>query len=208
MKSKKALIPGVILFAAIVVCIVGYAVNGENIFRLFQNNKKEVLSHKGEEIVAIVDGEKITRKGFDSYKNIINSNTAKLTDKQVLDKIIESQVIYNQAVKEGLKASDKEVDKAIKTAQDDLMKFDDQQYNNFKKYIGSLNMSEDEYWESVKPNYEKTLIRGKYRNSLKEKYSKDGMNKAPSELDKNFNEYYNKKIKDLISKAKIQILIK
>ncbi|HEX2925492.1 MAG TPA: SurA N-terminal domain-containing protein [Ruminiclostridium sp.] len=211
MKSKKSLVIIIISIAVIAVYIAGYATNSGFEARFF-GTKEQVSSQKKEDIVATIDGEKITQNGFDSYKNGLNTGRqTKLTDKQVLDKIIERQVIYDEAVKEGFSVTDEEVDKEINTSRDALTR-NPEEYKSMKAYIISLNMTEDEYWKIQKPVYKKGLIIGKYKTAEKQKYMKDVMSKATSEVDKNFdeyfNKYFNKKVKELISKAKIQIFIK
>ena len=74
---------------------------------------------------------------------MINSEN-KLSDKEVLNKIVESHVVYIQAVKEGIHVSDQQVKAAIKSSQKSL-KSDSKLYAGFKQYINGLKMSEDEY---------------------------------------------------------------
>ena len=87
------------------------------------------------------------------------------------------------------------------------LKKDSKQYEAFKEYIRGLKMNEDEYWESVKPAYKKTLMRGAYKNALKEKFKKVKL-ESNDEINTNFSEYYNRKIKDLISHTKVQSFLK
>ncbi len=203
--KKKAII--IAVTAVILICgIGGYTfAKSESAAKLFGIKQSQTLANAGDDIVATIDGEKISKKGFDTYKAMINSEN-KLSDKDILNKIVESHVVYTQAVKEGFHVSDQQVEAAIKSSQETLKK-DSKQYEAFKEYIRGLNMSENEYWESVKPAYKKTLMRGAYKNALKEKFKKDKLENN-DELNTNFSEYYSQIIKDLISQAKVESFLK
>lgn len=210
MKSSnhRKKIIGIVIAAIILVCgILGYtAANSESAAKLFGKKQSQALANAGDDIVAIVDEEKITKKGFDTYKIMLGSEN-KLSDEQILDKIVERQVVYMQAVKEGLLASDDQVDSAIKSAQE-AIKMDSKQYEAYKEYFSGLNMSEDEYWESVKPAYKKALTCGAYKNKLKQKFRKDKRIENAKELNSKFNDFYKQKVKQLKSQAKVQSFIK
>ena len=109
-----------------------------------------ILDNAGNNVVAIINGEKITKKGFDSYKLFVNSGENKLTDSQILDTILERKMIYDNAVQGGIVATNEEIANAIKTAQN-VTKENSERYEAFKDYLNGLNMTEDQYWESVKP---------------------------------------------------------
>jgi hypothetical protein len=198
----------IVITALVLVCgIVGYtAANSESVAKLFGKAQSQALTNAGNGIVAIVDGEKITKKGFDTYKIMLGSEN-KLSDEEILDKIVERKVEYTQAVKEGLLASDEQVDSAIKYAQETI-KMDSKQYDAFKEYISGLNMSEDEYWVSVKPAYKKALTCGAYKKTLKQKFKKDNKIENANELNSKFSEFYNQKVKQLKGQAKVQSFIK
>ncbi len=204
--NKKKVIIIAVTAVILICCIGGYTFSkSESAAKLFGMKQSQELTNAGNDIVATIDGEKISKKGFDTYKAMINSEN-KLSDKEILDKIVESHVVYTQAVKEGFHVSDQQVEAAIKSNQETLKK-DSKQYEAFKEYIRGLKMNEDEYWESVKPAYKKTLMRGAYKNALKEKFKKVKL-ESNDEINTNFSEYYNRKIKDLISHTKVQSFLK
>ncbi len=204
--KKKVIIiavTGIILICGI---IGGYTfAKIESAAKLFGIPRSQELTNTGNDIVATIDGEKITKKGFDTYKAMINSEN-KLSDKEILNKIVESHVVYTQAVKEGFHVSDQQVEAAIKSSQKTL-KTDSKLYEAFKEYISGLKMNEDEYWVSVKPAYKKTLMRGAYKNALKERFKKDKLENNDY-INTNFSEYYSQKIKDLISHTKVESFLK
>jgi hypothetical protein len=184
-----------------------YSTQGESLSKFFGKQQAEILSNAGNDVIATLDGEKITKKGFDTYKFFVNSDNKKLSDKEILDKIIDRQVIYNQALKEGISVTNEELENAIKSAQD-LMKSNDQQYTAFKEYVSGLNMTEEQYWESVIPTYQKAITCGKLKNELKEKFAKENKIEDKSELEAKFRDYYDQYVKDKKSKAKVESNLK
>jgi len=205
--NKRVLMICLISIIAILACGIGYAVQSDSIAKMFGKQQAEVLSNAGDGIVATVDGEKITKKGFDTYKLFLNNSGKEVSDQQVLDKIVDRQLIYKQAIKENVVVSDQEVANAIKMAQDTI-RSDSKQYEAFKEYISGLNMSEDEYWKSVEPVYKKALTCGKYKNTLKENFKKDNKIEDQSELNSKFEEFYSKTVKELKGKVEVKSNLK
>lgn len=173
----------------------------------FGEQQAKVLSEAGDGVVATIDGEKITKKGFDTYKLFLNSGNDKYSDKEILGKILDRQVVYKEALKEGITVSDTEISNAINVAKETLSSFPEQDAA-FKEYIKGLNFTEEQYWESVKSVYEKALIIGKYKNSLKDKLAKDNNITDKIELDAKFKAVYDQQVKDLENNAEIESTIK
>lgn len=173
----------------------------------FGEQQAKVLSEAGDGVVATIDGEKITKKGFDTYKLFLNSGNDKYSDKEILGKILDRQVVYKEALKEGVTVSDTEISNAINVAKETLSSFPEQDAA-FKEYIKGLNFTEEQYWGSVKSVYEKALIIGKYKNSLKDKFAKDNNITDKIELDAKFKAAYDQRVKDLENNAEIESTIK
>ncbi len=207
--KRKISIALVLVISILVFGAVGYAaIQNNNVARLLGIEQAKVLSSVGNDIVATIDGEKITIEGFDTYKLFLNSSEGnKLSDQQILDKILDRQVVYKQAIKEGMTASEEEVNLAIKSAQE-AIELDSKQYEAFKEYISGLKLSEDEYWETVKPAYKKALTCGKYKNVLKEKYKEENNIQDAKELNSKFIDFYNQKVKELKSNIKVESFLK
>ncbi|QNU68419.1 SurA N-terminal domain-containing protein [Ruminiclostridium herbifermentans] len=205
--KRKVLVIFTIFAIATLACCIGYAVSNDSIANLFGKKHAEVLKNAGDDIVATVDGEKITKKGFDTYKLFLSNSKDDMSDQQILDKIIERNILYDLAIKESYSASDSELSSVIKTAQD-VIKSDSQQYEAFKEYLIGLSMSEDEYWEIVIPAYEKAVTCGKYKKALKENFKKENKIVDEEELNTKFNDFYNQKVKNAKSKLKVETYFK
>lgn len=136
------------------------------------NNK----TGKGE-VVATVNGKEITRerlnKDLDHYKQAYKQQGADLSSKenesmlkylesQVLDRLIEEELIYQQAEKEKLVPSDKEVDKEIK---DYKAKFDSKE--QFESTLKNFNWTEEFFKEKVKFTKTNENLRNKVTKNIK-----------------------------------------
>lgn len=204
--SKNALFICITVLTLIVICNIAYTKEGDSITKIFGQKQAEILANAGDGVVATIDGEKITKKGFDTYKLFINNGNNNHSDKEILDNIINRQVVYNKALKDGITVTDQEVSDAINAAKETLSSFPEQNAA-FEENIKGLNLTDDQYWESVKPTYEKALICGKYKNSLKDKFAKDNNITDKTELETKFNIFYNQHVKDLRNSAKIESTI-
>lgn len=208
-RNKRAVILGAAAIAALLILAAGCSALRTGSRAMPSDiEKTSAPAGKSQDIVARIDGEPVTKKVFDSYKLSLNSGVeSKLSDEQILDKIVDRQVVYNQAVKEGMTASESEVDSAVKAAQE-AIKSESKQYEAFKDYISGLNLTEEAYWESVRPAYKKALTCGNYKKALKAKFNEDNKEKAVSDLNAEFSKYYDEKVKALVEKAKVESFLK
>ncbi len=202
--GKRAIYICVTALTLILLYNISYAPDAA---KSFGEQQAKALSEAGDVVVATIDGEKITKKGFDTYKLFLNSGNDKYSDKEILDKILDRQVVYKEALKEGVTVSDTEISNAINVAKETLSSFPEQDAA-FKEYIKGLNFTEEQYWESVKPVYEKALIIGKYKKLLKDKFAKDNNITDEIELDAKFKAVYDQQVKDLENNAEIESTIK
>ena len=193
----------------IVTLFIGasFALQGENLSMLFGKQQADILTGSGDDIVAVINGENITKKGFETYKLFVNNGESKLTDRQTLDSILEQKVLFDEATQKGLSATDEEVAKLIESTQD-IMRENEERFSAFKDYLNGLNMSEDQYWDSVKPAYNKFITCGKLKSALKEKFAEDNNILDKTELDTKFRNYYSQYVKELEREATIETDIK
>lgn len=209
-KSRRALI---IVMAAVLVISMGIfasAANfsfgdmGKTIGRYVADIEKQ---NNNLQTVASVNGEKIDYKQFAIYKTLVNQNGKKLSDKDILNKMIEQKLLYDKAVESGITVSDKEAKSALNSAIE-LLKQDTNQYAFMKNYISGLGMTEAKYWESMIQPYKEALTIGKFKNVLKEDYKQKRNITDENKLDDEFKKYFDDYKKELINGAKIQTDIK
>ncbi len=209
-KSRRSII---IILAAVLIISAGIFASAENfsfgdmgktIGHQVVNIEKQSEDTKP---VATVNGEKISYKQFEVYKTLINQNGKQLSDKDVLNKMIEQALIYSKAVESGISVSDQEAESALNSAVE-LLKQDKNQYSFMKNYIAELGMTESEYWKSMIQPYKEDLTIGKFKDTLKEDYrQKSGITDA-NKLDDMFKTYFDAYKKELINGADIQTDIK
>ncbi len=207
--NKRTILLGAAAVAALLILAAGCSALSTGSRAMPSDiEKTSATADKSQDIVVRIDGEPVTKKGFDSYKLSLNSGVeSKLSDEQILDKLVDRQVVYNQAVKEGMTASEAEVDSGVKAARE-TMEADSETYAAFREYVKGLGLTEEAYWESVRPAYRKALTCGKYKKAQKDKYIKDNKEKAISDLNSEFLKYYDEKVKALVEKAKVESFLK
>jgi hypothetical protein len=197
------------------ICIIIVALlTGATVFAL-RNNKFSDVGKKIDEInkvsdtsiVASVGDKKKTKKDFDTFKALYTPADKVPSDTELIDKIIEKEVIYQQALKENITVSDEEVNKALQEQKDAVYK-NSQMNEDFKNLIQGKNISEEEYWGDVADSLKKGLIRGKYINELKDEFRKENPNIENSQFQSKFNEYYNNKVNSLKNATKIEKFVK
>ncbi len=111
--------------------------------------------------------EKLISKQADEVAKQSGENKQNL-EKDMLRRAVEAKVLYLAATDAGFSASEAEVQKEV----DDLRKGIHgipEEEKNLKAIVDGFEMTEDEYWEMVKPQYETAIIVNKYLDHEYEK---------------------------------------
>lgn len=160
--------------------------------------------YSGDTIVMTVNGTGFSEREFQIYKSTMNNAQASYTDEQLLDRLARQQVLFDEAKRRGLAATEAEIDEAINMAKDILQQSDQAENRAFlKSYIEQLGMTEDEYWASIRPAYEKSLSIGKLHDELRSELAASE-NKASVSTDE-WNDYYKSYTDQLVDNASIQV---
>lgn len=199
--KKKSIFAISLVLVLIVSLLIVYAVDKSSNMSLVGKRLKEIRS-KEDKIIVTVDGKKITQNEFDVQKISRELGKTNLSDKEILDSLIEKQVVYNEAIKKGITISEEKIDEIIKLNQESI-KQNPEYYEQLKGIIDGLGVTEDQYWIDAKPIYKKILIMGEYKNNfLKAKFMEE--NKDISNINEKYKEYYKKHIDNLKAEAKIE----
>lgn len=200
-KNKIIMVTCICLFV-FAIGITVYASQANNTFFVGQQIK-ELKNNDNASVIAKVGDYNITKGYFDRYKALNSVGNSMPPDSALLDKLIENEVIKEQALKEGISVSDEEVNNAIEQ-QKQAFANDSKSSEFLKNYIQGLGISEDQYWENMKPGIKNALIRGKYLNKNMELFKKDNPDINANEFTAKFNEFYKNKINDLKNSYKIE----
>ncbi len=216
-KAKKSFIPRLvylkprymlvsIIMVTFLIAAAAYAYQNNKFFDIGQKiSKIEEMNDTG--AVAIVGDKKITKKSFDTFKELYSAGDNMPSDSALLDKLVEKEVIYQQALKDNISISEEEVNKAFQQQKDSVAK-DSEANEMVKNLIEGRNITEEEYWEKMKKSIRKALIRGKYINKLKDEFKKQNPDIQNRDFQFKFKEYYNNKVNSLKSAMKIEKFIK
>jgi len=135
-----------------------------------------------------------------------------LDSDQILNRLIENEVIYQEAKAQSLDISWEEAEnyaKKMRKTQQQIMSgeltvTDMEEYyqiqDMIKDYINGMGVTEDDYWAMTVPIYQKTLSIGKLKASV--------MSTIQEKNYENPNEHYEQYIRDIKNQYKIQILNK
>ncbi len=134
-KTKKIII-GVL--AAVVLLIGGW-------FAFFRNQAEKSSLVKGE-VVAKVNGEKITSDEVTSVQEMFNQQGQQISDEEALDQIINQKLIVQKAKKEGYTVSAEEAEKVI----EEQLAMQEMNLDEFKDKIADQGLSYEEQLEYMK----------------------------------------------------------
>ncbi|MCX8129333.1 MAG: SurA N-terminal domain-containing protein [Clostridia bacterium] len=205
MKFKSNyVIASCIIIAALGITTYAYQ---NNIFFNVGQKVKDITKNNDTGIVAVVGDKKITKKEFDTFKTLYSASDNIPSDTELIEKMIKNEVIYEQAIKDNINVSEEELDKALQEQKDIIAKDRDANMS-YKNYVSGLNITEEEYWEKAKEGIKKALIRGKYKNKLKESFKEENPDIKDNEFQAKFNKYYNDIVTTLKNGMKIENYIK
>lgn len=190
-----------ILISVLVIAIIGVAaVVGVKAYSDFA--KKEKAKN---EVVAKINGVGISKKDFEMAKKNAALNKSGMSDKDVLFKLIEDELVLQEAKKSGYNLSDAEAQKITDAQKAALQK--STSYDKFKIFLKEVGVTEKEYWKDAVIKNKNTSNRNNYKADLKIEYAKKNKIKDMSSLETKFGDYFQEVIAEMMSVADLQILI-
>ena len=145
-----------------------------------------------------VNGTPISEKEFEEYKATANFEKEEYSDDELLQRLIEQQLLFGEAKSRGLSVSDMEISEAIASVRDMLVDESNTEARSFiEAYIAEHGITEEEYWESIRPAYERSLAIAKLQNELAQEV---GTVEISSE---DFEAYYSDFTAELMKNAEI-----
>ncbi|TYP50345.1 SurA N-terminal domain-containing protein [Thermosediminibacter litoriperuensis] len=223
-----------ILSAVLSLTVIFTAIMYANINGWYSGGQKTANG----EVIARIDGKEITEKDFEmalwveeqkyefqlkkyerekqhADENVLIPLPQRASPEQVLDRLIDNEVLYQEAKSQGLEVSYEEaknyMEQVRKTTNDimegEIQVADREEFMEsqklIKQSIEKMGISEDEYWNRVVQAYQKSLaisrLKAKVLSSMPEEVRKD-----PEKVRLYFEQY----AKDLRRKHKVEILKK
>lgn len=147
-------------------------------------------------IVATVNGTPITKEYFTIYKTqqTANPTTAKQSNRQIVDYLIDEELVYEQAVKDGDAAADESVSSAVASDQESLMKW---------PLIKDMGLTSDQFLKFEQEYWKKTLAVEARQNKLFTDFQQNHPDLTGNQLHTAFITYVNNQTSQYRAKAKI-----
>lgn len=200
-----------ILIGITFVAIVGSnilisTVQGESIKSWFFSSANE--KQEKENIVAIVNGEKIYQNQIDMYisfnrmqiENLPQEHKneiSPLTEKEVLKDLVRKKVMLGYAEDVGITIDKEAVEKYIRESYKTGKEMNDENFAFIKEYIEKTKLSEEEYIERATNAYFNSVLRSKLYD-----YFCEGKTENQTVLKEKFELF----IDDLVNQSDVQIL--
>ncbi|MDI6600433.1 MAG: SurA N-terminal domain-containing protein [Thermoanaerobacteraceae bacterium] len=218
---KRKIIISMIVIAVVLAVAIG--VFGADKWFNAGSKVKDISQDESLEVAAKVGGAEITKNDVDKMMALYELQEAQyqtasaeaeskglaVPPKKVwdydstLNKMIEDELLYQEAKSKGYEASTEEAQKYAEQTRETIQKIvsgeidtpnrDDaiKSYNNLKEFIKGLGTTEDEYWKSLVPEYQRALTIGKLRKEI--------LSGIPAEK-RNDSEYVDSYMKSYIDK--------
>lgn len=148
--------------------------------------------------------------GRESIRETNIAPPQELTPDQILNRLIENEVLYQEAKAQDLDVSYEEAEKyanEMRRIQQQIISGETTVPNReeyyliqeiITQYIKGMGITEDDYWALTVPIYQKTLSIGNLKAKVKSSMKKDGSEDA--------NAYFEQYVKDLKKQYNIQIM--
>ncbi|SHH34416.1 hypothetical protein SAMN02745221_02180 [Thermosyntropha lipolytica DSM 11003] len=206
MKANRTILITILILAAIITfpLVSGKLAAVSDFFQLgkkiaYEKNKKE-----NEQIILLVNGDPITRKDFNIQKILLEAGGQKATDEDIINKLIEIQVLYQEAEKRNLVPELKEAEK-FAHQQKQMLTADPKPENAdlILEYIKGQGLTVDEFFEQNIKGYQKGLALANLRQAVeKEQEKKSGEQIDAAAREQNWNDFKQK----LIQQAKVEYI--
>jgi len=217
--KKRGIVFGVCLLAILLVSgYAVYAIEKISKAKLAGQKQIEMINNPSGDVIVSMADFNITqdlidqnKAGYDAFSGAIMSDT------EIINRLLKDHILYNDAVKAGVTASDDEIDSIIKLQQNSLQmardaiaqgSLDEQSisaYTNFMGYLSGLGMTEDEFFNFARPIYENMIYCGKFKSQLKDEFSKNNAFADQAALNDAFNAYLDKYLTDQMKDTNITI---
>lgn len=206
MKAKQSLL---IIIPVLVAGITFSLASGKltAISPFFQLGEKiawEKNHKENEQVILLVNGEPITRKDFNIQKILLEAGGIKATDEEIINKLIETQVLYQEAKKRHLVPDLKEAE-AFAQQQKQMLTSHPKPENAdlILEYIKGQGLTIDEFFSQNIEGYQKGLALANLRSTIeKEQEEKSGEQINAAAREQNWNDFKQK----LIKQAKIEYI--
>lgn len=208
MKRKITLIISIVCILAIGISATVYATRDMSMFQWGQDSAEiEAADNMQKNVVAEVNGQKITSSQFDKYKAGLSNANGTFTDAEIMDKLVRQEVLKQEIQRLGYTATEAEVT-AFNDERFALLDDDPNARQIIQDYVDGLGITMAEYKEQSKEISRIALLANKFRADLMAEYEKNNpqiLTYSVPTQQQGFEEYLEQYIDDLYKTADIVI---
>lgn len=208
MKRKITLIISIVCILAIGISAAVYATRDMSMFQWGQDSAEiEAEDNMQKNVVAEVNGQKITSSQFDKYKAGLSNANGTFTDAEIMDKLVRQEVLKQEIQRLGYTATEAEVT-AFNDERFALLDDDPNARQIIQDYVDGLGITMAEYKEQSKEISRTALLANKFRADLMAEYEKNNpqiLTYSVPTKQQGFEEYLEQYIDDLYKTADIVI---
>lgn len=192
--NKRKIRLFVIALIVLALAIGGTAAGGVSQLSLFGKYFGDARTSDKNNVVATYGDHQVTQKEIDYHKAINSEVSQNESDRDITNKIIAGYILLEEAEREGLAATDAEIDEMVAMTKE--------AYNTpegktmIDEYCNSAGITVDEYFDIIGEQAYDTITRQKLRNKFDEKYCEEYeiqygnfSEETYAEITKAYNEY-------------------
>lgn len=153
------------------------------------NQEEKMMNELGKEendpqINALSTDKVIDKEDIEKQVDIMKEFNPEINEEEYYEQLeqkeIERRSLYIGAVEAGVSVTDEEVQNVIYELKNNLSE-DKEAYDQLMAYLAGRKITEEEYWQEIKPIYIRNLTIQKYLESMEEQALKDSQNSKKTE---------------------------
>lgn len=153
------------------------------------NQEEKMMNELGKEendpqINALSTDKVIDKEDIEKQVDIMKEFNPEINEEEYYEQLeqkeIERRSLYIGAVEAGVSVTDEEVQNVIDELKNNLSE-DKEAYDQLMAYLAGRKITEEEYWQEIKPIYIRNLTIQKYLESMEEQALKDSQNSKKTE---------------------------
>lgn len=175
MKKKYIAVLTVVICAALIVGVIAFASSDSSDMRAGAAYR-DAAEDKSAKVAAVYRGEEILMSVVQYEKDMLfmrdtSGQAARQSDRDIVDRIVESMIMLDEAEKRGLLATEEEIAEMVENTKLAYEMPDGKK--QMDEYFEAAGLTADEYFEQIEQQAPNVIARQKLRDAIAEEYCKE-----------------------------------